>query len=82
MVAECSHLSQIRITSTKKRVCEDCVKTGDTSVHQRLYLECGHGETLDLRTILGTLLVLISVVLITTTRATKRVARLAVEDTG
>jgi len=38
------------------------------------------GESLGLRTILGTLCVLISVVLITTTPAPKRVATLAVED--
>jgi len=40
------------------------------------------GETLGLRTILGTLCVLISVVVITTTRVTKPVATLAAEDTG
>jgi drug/metabolite transporter (DMT)-like permease len=39
------------------------------------------GETLGLRTILGTLFVLISVVVITTTRAKKTVATLAAEDT-
>ncbi len=40
------------------------------------------GEALDLRTILGTLCVLISVVVITTTRVKKPVEILAVEDTG
>jgi len=40
------------------------------------------GETLGLRTILGTLLVLISVVVITTTRAKKPVTSLPVEDTA
>jgi drug/metabolite transporter (DMT)-like permease len=40
------------------------------------------GETLGLRTILGTLFVLISVVVITTTRVKKPVATLALEDTG
>ena len=39
---ECNHLSQIKITKTDKHVCEDCVKTGDTWVHLRLCLECGH----------------------------------------
>jgi uncharacterized UBP type Zn finger protein len=38
----CTHLDQIRITATDKRVCEDCVKTGDTWVHLRLCLSCGH----------------------------------------
>ncbi len=40
------------------------------------------GESLGLRTVLGTLLVLISVVVITTTRAKKPVAVLATEDVG
>ncbi len=40
------------------------------------------GETLGLRTILGTLFVLISVVVITTTRVKKPVVTLAVEDVG
>src|SRR5690348_4938731 len=38
----CSHLNTIKIESTDKHVCEDCVKTGDTWVHLRLCLECGH----------------------------------------
>ena len=38
----CSHLNQIAVTSTDKHVCEDCVKTGDTWVHLRMCLECGH----------------------------------------
>jgi drug/metabolite transporter (DMT)-like permease len=40
------------------------------------------GETLGLRTILGTLFVLVSVVVITTTRAKKPLATLTVEDTA
>jgi drug/metabolite transporter (DMT)-like permease len=40
------------------------------------------GETLGLRTILGTLFVLVSVVVITTTRAKKPVVRSLVEDAG
>lgn len=42
MAAGCSHLDQITITKTDKHVCEDCIKTGDTWVHLRLCLECGH----------------------------------------
>jgi uncharacterized UBP type Zn finger protein len=38
----CSHLKSIKVESTDKHVCEDCVKTGDTWVHLRLCLECGH----------------------------------------
>jgi drug/metabolite transporter (DMT)-like permease len=40
------------------------------------------GETLGLRTILGTLFVLISVVVITTTRVKKPAAALVTEDSG
>jgi len=40
------------------------------------------GETIGLRTILGTVFVLTSVVVITMTPAKKSVATLAVEDTG
>jgi uncharacterized UBP type Zn finger protein len=42
MAETCKHLDQIRIREAKGRVCEDCVKTGDTWVHLRLCLSCGH----------------------------------------
>ena len=42
MAAECPHLAHPKITRTGTRVCEDCVKTGDTWVHLRLCMECGH----------------------------------------
>lgn len=42
MSRRCSHLNQIHFTTTDRRVCEDCVKTGDSWVHLRLCLECGH----------------------------------------
>jgi uncharacterized UBP type Zn finger protein len=38
----CTHVDQIRIRHTNKTGCEDCLKTGDTWVHLRLCLECGH----------------------------------------
>src|SRR5258708_13103488 len=38
----CSHLNQIRVTTTDVDVCEDCVKIGDTWVHLRLCMKCGH----------------------------------------
>ena len=38
----CKHTDQIKITATDKHVCEECVKTGDTWVHLRLCLSCGH----------------------------------------
>ena len=42
MPGPCLHLAHPKITSTTTRVCEDCVKTGDTWVHLRLCMECGH----------------------------------------
>ncbi|HVZ16047.1 MAG TPA: UBP-type zinc finger domain-containing protein [Terriglobales bacterium] len=42
MASQCSHLNQIKLTHTDKHVCEDCIKTGDTWVHLRMCLECGH----------------------------------------
>jgi uncharacterized UBP type Zn finger protein len=42
MAEECTHLDQIKFKQTHKRVCEDCVKVGDTWVHLRLCLICGH----------------------------------------
>lgn len=41
-MAPCKHLNQIKLTNTDKHVCEECVKMGDTWVHLRLCLECGH----------------------------------------
>ena len=38
----CPHLDQIRIRETNKHVCEECVKTGDSWVHLRLCMICGH----------------------------------------
>jgi len=42
MPARCSHLSQIKVTTTSERVCQECVKLGDTWVHLRLCLTCGN----------------------------------------
>ena len=37
------HLDQIKVrTTTTTRVCEECVKLGDTWVHLRLFLVCGN----------------------------------------
>jgi uncharacterized UBP type Zn finger protein len=38
----CTHLDQIRVKTTDQHVCEDCIKTGDSWVHLRLCLICGH----------------------------------------
>ena len=42
MATDCTHLDQIKFTHTDKDYCEDCVKTGDSWVHLRLCLSCGH----------------------------------------
>jgi uncharacterized UBP type Zn finger protein len=42
MTQGCQHLNQIKFTTTGKKVCEECVKMGDSWVHLRLCLECGH----------------------------------------
>ena len=43
MSRECSHLGEhVKITEPTKRVCEDCVKAGDTWIHLRMCLDCGH----------------------------------------
>lgn len=42
MPPRCKHLSTIKVQQTDKDYCEDCVKTGDTWVHLRLCLQCGH----------------------------------------
>lgn len=41
-MAQCSHLNQIKFKNTPTHVCEGCVKTGDSWVHLRLCMECGH----------------------------------------
>jgi uncharacterized UBP type Zn finger protein len=42
MTAHCSHFSEIRDVPQRTRGCEECEKTGDTWVHLRLCLTCGH----------------------------------------
>ena len=42
MAEGCEHLKSIQVTKTEKHICEDCVKTGDSWVHLRLCLTCGH----------------------------------------
>ena len=37
----CSHLDQVKFTTTKKHGCEECLKMGDSGVHLRLCMECG-----------------------------------------
>ena len=42
MTAACAHLDQIKVTQTDKTYCEDCIKTGDSWLHLRMCLSCGH----------------------------------------
>jgi uncharacterized UBP type Zn finger protein len=42
-MAECTHLDQIKdVTPNTPDGCEDCLKMGDSWVHLRLCLSCGH----------------------------------------
>jgi uncharacterized UBP type Zn finger protein len=42
MPPDCQHLDQMKITKTQEHVCRECVELGDTWVHLRLCLSCGH----------------------------------------
>ena len=43
MPAECTHLNQIQnVSPHTPNGCEECLALGDTWVHLRLCLECGH----------------------------------------
>ncbi len=42
MPRECSHLDQMKITKPTVHVCPECVELGDTWVHLRMCLSCGH----------------------------------------
>ena len=42
MANDCAHWKQIKFKNTNVHVCEDCVKMGDSWVHLRLCMECGH----------------------------------------
>src|ERR1700689_5899907 len=42
MASACTHLNQIRNVKPSAKGCEECLKMGDTWVHLRLCLECGH----------------------------------------
>ena len=39
---KCTHLNQIIKVKPSANGCEDCLKIGDTWVHLRLCLTCGH----------------------------------------
>jgi uncharacterized UBP type Zn finger protein len=41
MAKKCKHLDQIKVSTTDKNVCEECVKIGDSWVHLRMCMSCG-----------------------------------------
>ncbi len=41
-MSSCKHTNEAKITTTAKHGCEECLKMGDTWVHLRLCMECGH----------------------------------------
>lgn len=42
MAGKCGHLEQIRKVTASTEGCEDCLKTGDSWVHLRICMTCGH----------------------------------------
>jgi len=42
MTDACPHVKEIRKVQPKTKGCEECLKMGDTWVHLRLCLSCGH----------------------------------------
>jgi uncharacterized UBP type Zn finger protein len=38
----CQHIDTVQDLQPSHHVCEDCIKTGDTWVHLRICLTCGH----------------------------------------
>ena len=42
MAGRCKHLSEVRDVKPSAQGCEDCLKTGDTWLHLRMCLSCGH----------------------------------------
>lgn len=42
MAGKCKHLPEVRDVTPSAQGCEDCLKTGDSWVHLRMCLSCGH----------------------------------------
>jgi uncharacterized UBP type Zn finger protein len=42
MPATCTHLDEIEEVTARSSGCEECLQSGDTWVHLRLCLSCGH----------------------------------------
>ena len=41
-MASCAHLKEIKSVHPNSKGCEECLKMGDSWVHLRLCLSCGH----------------------------------------
>jgi uncharacterized UBP type Zn finger protein len=42
MTDTCAHLDQVKSVTPSARGCEDCLRIGDTWMHLRLCMTCGH----------------------------------------
>jgi hypothetical protein len=42
MAELCTHLDQIQVMASEETTCPECVRIGDSRVHLRLCLTCGH----------------------------------------
>jgi uncharacterized UBP type Zn finger protein len=42
MAAVCEHLGLVRDVTPSANGCEDCLRTGDSWVHLRICMSCGH----------------------------------------
>jgi len=43
MAVKCTHIADhVKNVKPRSKGCEECLKTGDTWVHLRMCLECGH----------------------------------------
>ena len=40
--APCDHLATVEVTTTDTHVCPECIALGDSWLHLRMCLECGH----------------------------------------
>jgi uncharacterized UBP type Zn finger protein len=42
MASECTHLDQVHDVSPRSSGCDECIAMGDSWVHLRMCLSCGH----------------------------------------
>jgi hypothetical protein len=41
-MSSCGHLGRVQFVHAKTQGCEECLKMGDSWLHLRLCMECGH----------------------------------------